>query len=194
VGAPEGRVVWPPSARQSARDAIQGLMRDRGLRGGFDRQLQRAARLARDRAPGVGDTHAARRDLTDLPTFTIDPPSARDFDDALSAEALGADAVRVWVHIADVSAYVREGSPLDLEARRRGTSVYVPGGVEPMLPPELSNDACALLPGAERLAVTAELELRGSELVSASFYRSVIRSDARLDYERGGAGAVARAA
>jgi ribonuclease R len=177
-------VVWPPSARQSARDAIQGLMRDRGLRGGFDRQLQRVARLALDRAPGVGDTRAARRDLTDLPTFTIDPPSARDFDDALSAESLGADAVRVWVHIADVSAYVREGSPLDLEARRRGTSVYVPGGVEPMLPPELSNDACSLLPGAERLAVTAELELRGSELASASFYRSVIRSDARLDYER----------
>ena len=90
----------------------------------------------------------------------------------------------MWVHIADVAAYVPEGSALDLEARRRGTSVYVPGGVEPMLPAVLSNDTCSLVPGADRMAVTAELELRGAEVVRASFYRSIIRSDARLDYER----------
>jgi ribonuclease R len=175
-------VVWPPSARQSARGAIEELMRARGLRGGFDRQLQRAAERARDRVP---DPHgAARRDLRQLPTFTVDPQSARDFDDALSAESLPGGAVRVWVHIADVAAYVPEGSPLDLEARRRGTSVYVPGGVEPMLPAELSNDACSLLPGGERLAVTTELELRDAEVERVSFYRSLIRSDARLDYER----------
>ena len=73
---------------------------------------------------------------------------------------------------------------MDLEARRRATSVYVPGGVEPMLPPALSEDACSLVPGAERLAVTVELELHGSEVARAAFYRSVIRSDERLDYER----------
>jgi ribonuclease R len=126
----------------------------------------------------------ARRDLTDLATFTIDPVSARDFDDAISAETLASGAVRVWVHIADVSAYVPQGSAVDLEARRRATSVYVPGGVEPMLPDALSGDACSLLPGEERLAVSAELELRGAEVVRASFYRSLIRSDARLDYEQ----------
>ena len=71
--------------------------------------------------------------------------------------------MRVWVHIADVSAYVPEGSLVDLEAKRRGTSVYVPGAVEPMLPEALSNDACSLVPGAERAAVTVELELRGAE-------------------------------
>jgi ribonuclease R len=90
----------------------------------------------------------------------------------------------VWVHIADVCAYVPEGSLVDLEARRRGTSVYVPGAVEPMLPEALSNDACSLVPGVARAAVTVELELRGAKVAKAAFYRSLIRSDARLSYER----------
>ncbi len=102
----------------------------------------------------------ARRDLRELATFTIDPAAARDFDDAISAEWIeGGGAVRVWVHIADVSAFVREGSPVDVEARLRGTSVYVPGAVEPMLPHALSGDACSLVPGRERLAVTVEMEI-----------------------------------
>ena len=90
----------------------------------------------------------------------------------------------MWVHIADVSAYVRPGTAIDRAAYQRATSVYVPGLVEPMLPEALSNDACSLRPGVERMAVTAELELGGAETVKASFYRSVIRSDERLDYER----------
>ena len=92
--------------------------------------------------------------------------------------------MRVWVHIADVSAYVRPGDAIDREAYRRGTSVYVPGAVEPMLPEALSNNACSLVPGADRLAVTAELELDGAQTTKATFYRSLIRSDARLDYDR----------
>src|SRR5439155_6768752 len=80
--------------------------------------------------------------------------------------------------------FVREGSRLDMEARKRGTSVYAPGAAEPMLPAALSEDACSLLPGEERLAVTVELELRGADVARASFYRSLVRSDARLDYER----------
>jgi len=78
----------------------------------------------------------------------------------------------VWVHIADVSAYVRPDSPLDREARRRGTSVYVPGTVEPMLPTQLSGDACSLVAGRDRPAVTAEIELRGAQVTKAAFYRS----------------------
>ena len=92
--------------------------------------------------------------------------------------------MRVWVHIADVCAHVREGSLVDREARQRATSVYVPGAVEPMLPQALSNDACSLLPGRDRLAVTVELELHGAEVGRTAFYRSLIRSDERLDYER----------
>jgi ribonuclease R len=180
----EARAVWPPQARRSARSAIEALMRERGLARGFERHVQRAARQARDRGLDVRGDLADRRDLTGLPTFTIDPASARDFDDAISAQTESNGSIRVWVHIADVSAYVPEGSAIDAEALKRATSVYVPGGVEPMLPPELSNDACSLVPQRERLAVTTELELDGERVASAAFYRSVIRSDERLDYER----------
>jgi ribonuclease R len=184
AGGPDARVVWPPQSRQSARSAIEALLRERGLARRFERHVERAATRARDRGLGARDDAGARRDLTDLATFTIDPASARDFDDAISAEPIPGGGVRVWVHIADVSAYVNEGSPVDLEARRRASSVYVPGAVEPMLPAALSNDACSLLPGHERLAVTAELELHGADVARAAFYRSLVRSDERLDYER----------
>lgn len=164
-------------------------MLDRGLQRGFEGAVERAARKARAGGLQLGGGGPARRDLRGLPTFTIDPVSARDFDDAVSAEWCdGGRAVRVWVHIADVSAHVREGSPLDVEARMRATSVYVPGAVEPMLPEALSNDACSLVPGRERLTVTVEMELaiEGAQSAprEAQFYRSLIRSDERLDYDR----------
>jgi ribonuclease R len=180
-------VVWPPQQRESAQEAIEQLMRDRGLARHFEQGVERAARAARER-PRVAVGAATRRDLRELATFTIDPATARDFDDAISAERTGSDpahpAITVWVHIADVSAYVTEGSAVDLEARERATSVYVPGAVEPMLPEALSNDACSLLPGRDRAAVTLELELHGAEVRRTAFYRSTIRSDERLDYER----------
>ena len=166
-----------------ARDVIEALMVDRGLARSFDPAVERAAGSAgetieRADAPG-------RRDLRALPTFTIDPSSARDFDDAISAEVEEDGAVwRVWVHIADVSSYVAPRSAVDREAYRRGTSVYVPGAVEPMLPQALSNGACSLVAGEDRLAVTVEMIVRGSVVERPSFYRSVIRSDIRLTYEQ----------
>jgi ribonuclease R len=163
-----------------AADVLEALMLDRGLRRRFDPAVQRAARKARDRG---SDGEIARRDLTDLPTFTIDPATARDFDDAIAAERRDDGTTRVWVHIADVSAYVAPGSLIDREAARRGTSVYVPGRVEPMLPEALSNDACSLVPGEVRAAVTAQLDFDGARVERAAFYRSTIRSDARLDYD-----------
>jgi ribonuclease R len=172
------RVLGRPDV---ARDLIEGLMLDRGLRRGFAPEVERQARDAAERVAAGGQE---RRDLRSLPTFTIDPISARDFDDAVSAEALPDGAARVWVHIADVAAHVPAGSALDLEARRRSTSVYVPGAVEPMLPHALSSEACSLLPGVDRAAVTAELEFDGGRPRRAAFYRSLIRSDANLDYER----------
>lgn len=185
----DARVVWPPQERERPREAISQMMRKRGLALGFEKAVQREARLAREEGPSLVDGEhrdRARRDLRELPTFTIDPATARDFDDALSAEQTAEGAIRVWIHIADVSAFVAEGSALDLEASRRGTSVYAPGVVEPMLPGALSNDACSLTPGSERLTVTVELglELATGHLSSTSFYRSVIRSDVRLDYEQ----------
>jgi ribonuclease R len=166
----------------NASAVLEGLMLDRGLRRRFDPVVERRAGEARDRGGHRPDV--ARRDLTDLPTFTIDPATAKDFDDAVSAQRLDGGAIRVWVHIADVSAFVEPRSPVDREAMRRGTSVYVPGRVEPMLPEALSNDACSLVPGRDRFAVTTELDLRNGRCERASFYRSVIRSDERLDYDR----------
>jgi ribonuclease R len=156
---------------------LEGLMLDRGLR----RTYSRAATAEADASADEPYAADARVDLTALPTFTIDPDDARDFDDAISARREDG-AVRVWVHIADVTAYVRPGGALDREAQRRATSVYVPGAVEPMLPEVLSNQACSLRPGEERLAVTVELELHGTEVRSVSFHRSRVRSDRRLTY------------
>jgi ribonuclease R len=172
------RVVRRLGKPDVARDVIEALMVDRGLARGFDPAVSRAARQASEAAVDVGD----RRDVRSLPTVTIDPASARDFDDAISARTEDG-GWRVWVHIADVSAYVPPRSPVDREAYRRGTSVYVPGAVEPMLPAELSNGACSLVPGQDRFAVTAELVVRGEAVVSASFFRSLIRSDRRLNYD-----------
>jgi ribonuclease R len=148
----------------------------RGFAAALEVEAGKAADAAEARSP-------ARRDLTTLDTFTVDPATARDFDDAVSAQREG-DGIRLWIHIADVPAHVPPGSPLDLEARRRANSTYVPGAVEPMLPHALSSEACSLAPGVERLTVTAEIELGpGGEPRGASFYRSRIRSDARLDYD-----------
>ncbi|MEX2195027.1 MAG: RNB domain-containing ribonuclease [Thermoleophilaceae bacterium] len=160
-----------------ARHVVEGLMLDRGLRRSFPHKVEGEAADAAGVAPGLG----RRADLTDLPTFTIDPTDAKDYDDAISARREG-ERVRLWVHIADVSAYVRPGTLLEREAFRRATSVYVPGAVEPMLPEALSNTACSLVPGRERPAVTVEMEMDGTDAVSVAFQRSLIRSDARLTY------------
>jgi ribonuclease R len=163
-----------------ARDVLEALMLDRGLRRSFPRRVEEEAAEA---AASAIDP-AGRRDLRELPTFTIDPIDAKDFDDAISAEELDGGRARVWVHIADVSAFVREDGVIELEAFRRGTSVYVPGAVEPMLPPALSNDVCSLRPHVDRLAVTVEMEVEGADVRSVAFHRSIIRSDARLNYDQ----------
>ena len=180
--APAGaRAVRALGSSERARDVVAALLWDRGSRRGFAAAIEDEAR---DATVSAAEMPVERRDLRDLPTFTVDPATARDFDDAVSAAPEG-DGVRLWIHIADVSAHVRPGSALDSEAFRRGTSTYVPGAVEPMLPRALSDEACSLAPGVERLAVTAEILLGGGgEPRSTSFFRSRIRSDARLDYDQ----------
>ena len=177
AGKRGARVARPLGKPAVARDVVEGFMLERGLRRAYPRRAEDEAREAAGR-PIAAD---ARVDLRDLPTFTIDPEDARDFDDAISVRAEG-EAVRLWVHIADVSAYVRPGGALEAEAFRRGTSVYVPGAVEPMLPEVLSSDECSLRPSVDRLAVTVEMELTGAEVRKVQFHRSLIRSDARLTY------------
>lgn len=126
------------------------------------------------------------RDLRNLTTLTIDAPTSRDLDDALSAQPAAEDgAVRVFVHIADVDSVVPEGSLVDLEARQRGTSVYLAGGMSPMLPPSLSEDELSLLPGQDRRVLTAELRIDAEgQVTSIDLYPATIRSDVRCSYEQ----------
>lgn len=169
------------NAASTARNVVEAMLREQLGYRGFPASLEVEAAGAAEAAAAASQP---RRDLTDLSTFTVDPATARDFDDAVSAQREG-DGARVWIHIADVAAHVKPGTPLDLEARRRGNSTYVPGAVEPMLPHALSSEACSLAPGVERLAVTAEIQLDAEmRPLSARFYRSRIRSDERLDYDR----------
>jgi ribonuclease R len=127
---------------------------------------------------------ARRIDLRELPLVTIDGETARDFDDAVYAEP-HADGFRLIVAIADVSFYVRQGTALDAEALRRGTSVYFPNRVIPMLPPGLSDHLCSLAPHVDRLCFAADMIVtRQGALKAARFYPAVMRSAARLTYNQ----------
>ena len=156
------RVLGPAGAIESA---LEGLLVAEGLREGFEPYEAPEPSLE------------GRVDLRERLTFTIDPETAKDFDDAISVAREDGGA-RAWVHIADVSWFVSAGSPLDRGAARRANSVYVPGRVAPMLPPELADDLCSLRPHVDRLCVTVELPPAGEPL----FYRSAIRSAHRLTY------------
>jgi ribonuclease R len=175
----KARIVEALGSPEVAADVIEAMLREQGMGRGFPAAVEDEAREAPAAAEVIG---GERRDLIDLPTFTVDPATARDFDDAVSAAETDG-GVRLWIHIADVAAHVRPGGPLEAEAYRRANSTYVPGTVEPMLPHALSSEACSLVAGEVRLAVTAEIEISDAgDPRSASFYRSRIRSDARLDY------------
>jgi ribonuclease R len=159
------RVLGPAS---SIEVVLEGLLVEEGELRGFEPY-----------EPPAIDAEG-RVDLRDLISFTIDPETAKDFDDALTVEE-----DRAFVHIADVSWFVAAGSPLDRGAAERAFSIYVPGLVSPMLPPELSEELCSLRPHTDRLCVTVEVPLAdGLPAGEPSFYRSVIRSRERLTYGR----------
>lgn len=126
-----------------------------------------------------------RTDYRKLPTVTIDPKTAKDYDDALSIEQLPGGVRRLYVHIADVAHFVRRGTAVDREALDRSTSVYPVDRVVPMLPHRLSSNLCSLLPHQDRLTVTAVMEIGADgSLKHSEFHSSVIHSDFRLTYEQ----------
>ncbi len=126
-----------------------------------------------------------RRDYRDIPTFTIDPDDAKDFDDALSIEDLPNGQTRIGVHIADVSTYVHRNTALDKEAQRRGNSTYLVGTVIPMLPEKLSNGLCSLVEAQDRLTKAVFLIFDGKgRLQHTEYAATVIRSRKRLTYKQ----------
>ena len=148
----------------------------------FPREVLEQAERTRGQAGG-GESRPGREDLRGLTLVTIDPREARDFDDAVSLEWTGEGTRRLGVHIADVAHHVEVGSSLDVEARRRGTSVYLPDRAVPMLPEALSADVCSLVPGEPRLAISVFMDFdRAGARRSVEVVRSVIRSSARLSY------------
>src|SRR5258706_15514823 len=140
---------------------------------------KQAAKLPKE----VADRDRADRiDITSLPLVTIDGETAKDFDDAVYCERVGT-GFRLVVAIADVSHYVHDGDALDHDARERGTSVYFPRRVIPMLPEELSNELCSLKPAVDRLCMACEIDIDGEGNISDyRLHRAVMHSRARLTY------------
>ena len=126
-----------------------------------------------------------RRDMRDILTFTIDPDDAKDFDDALSFQILDTGNCQIGIHIADVTHYVQEGSPIDEEAYQRGTSVYLVDRVIPMLPERLCNELCSLRPNEDKLCMSVIVEMdQQAKAIRHKICRTVIRSNYRLTYQQ----------
>ena len=198
-GAREGEIVEArltafPDARRIAHGVVEErigflgepgvdieiVLRSHGLPPRFPQPVVAASEEFPEEVPP--DDLLGRRDFRDRRIVTIDGETAKDFDDAVEVERTE-QGYRLGVHIADVSHYVREGSILDIEAKSRGTSVYFPGRVLPMLPERLSNGLCSLNPRVDRLVLSAILDFdRKGRVLSAQFTKGVIRSAHRMTY------------
>jgi ribonuclease R len=179
---PVARVTRRLDPERPVEMAIESAIARFDLPGDFPPEAVREAEAYGDQVD-AGES-ARRIDLRELPLVTIDGETARDFDDAVYCEP-HADGFRLIVAIADVSFYVRQGTALDTEALRRGTSVYFPNRVIPMLPPGLSDHLCSLAPHVDRLCFAADMIVtRHGALKAARFYPAVMRSAARLTYNQ----------
>jgi ribonuclease R len=180
---PEGRVLEVFGKQGSFQVEMQALAAEYGLSKEFPKEVMHQVASIPESIPA--EEIAKRLDLRKKTIFTIDPEDAKDFDDAVSLEDNDDGTVTLGVHIADVSHYVTENSPLDMEALNRGTSVYLAGGVIPMLPEKLSNDICSLKPDVERLTYSAIMKVdeKTGYVLESSFAKSVIKSVMRFTYE-----------
>ncbi len=177
---PSGRVVKIIERPEDPSSEVEAIIDEFSIPRRFTKAVAEEAKVTA--RPGKAGPEEKRRDLTSLNTVTVDGERAKDFDDAISVK-LTEYGYKLWVHIADVGHYVGWGSALDLEARKRGTSIYFPDRVIPMLPKELSEDLCSLKPKEERPAFTVEMDFnRQGVRLDSKFYPSVIKSDERMTY------------
>jgi len=177
----EGRVIEIIGNRNEPGTDILSIMKTYNLREDFPEQVAKQAEAITQTV--TEEMIKGRKDLRSLRMVTIDGEDAKDLDDAVSIERLENGNFRLGVHIADVSYYVTEDSPLDKEALKRGTSVYLVDRVIPMLPKALSNGICSLNPGVDRLAFTVMMEIdREGRVLDHEIFESVINTNERMTY------------
>lgn len=178
---PSARVIKVIEKPQDPKAEIELIIDEFNLPRRFPKTVTDATKLLYEKSVVQKDMQK-RKDLRELPTVTIDGERAKDFDDAVSIIHTE-HGYRLWVHIADVGFYVPWDTPLDIEARKRGTSVYLPDRVVPMLPKELSEDLCSLRPKTDKLAFTVEMDFdKHGNRLDAKFYPSIINSNERMTY------------
>jgi ribonuclease R len=188
-------VDWPQSVKNPTGEIVEvlgepgehevemhAILAEYDLPYSFPKDVEREAAKMPDRVSR--DEYRQRKDFRTVPTFTIDPEDAKDFDDALSIRQLDSGRWEVGVHIADVTFFISPNSVLDKEAQERGTSVYLVDRVIPMLPEKLSNQLCSLRPEEDKLCFSTVFEMDDqANVVSEWMGKSVIRSDRRFTYE-----------
>src|SRR3989344_1427312 len=181
---PHGVLVEVLGEKGVHETEMKAIVRSRGFDTDFEKVLnQEAQAIAKQRNIPEHEI-ANRRDMRTVTTFTIDPNDAKDFDDALSIRELQDGTTEVGIHIADVSHYVRPGSIIDKEARKRATSIYLVDRTIPMLPEILSNDICSLNPHEDKLTYSAIFRLdKNARVLKRWFGKTIIHSDKRFTYE-----------
>lgn len=188
-------VEWPKQAKNPFGEIIEvlgdqgdnetemhAILAEFGLPYRFSEEAKQAAETISDKIKETDRT--GRKDCRNIPTFTIDPEDAKDYDDALSLQKMQNGNWEVGVHIADVTHYIRTGSLLDKEALERATSVYLVDRTVPMLPERLSNNICSLRPGEDKLCFSVVFELNDkAEIINEWFGKTIINSDRRFSYQ-----------
>ncbi|HJL55800.1 MAG: ribonuclease R [Candidatus Pacebacteria bacterium] len=182
---PEGKILQVLGRKGEHNVEMQSIVLSHGFETGFPEEVEKSAKVIGDKKEDTFKEEAQKRkDFRGITTMTIDPPDAKDFDDALSIKTLGNGNLEIGIHIADVSHYIKPGDAIDKEAQKRATSIYLVDRTIPMLPEVLSNDVCSLRPEEDRLAYSAVLEMsKEGEVKSHWFGKTIIRSDKRFSYE-----------
>lgn len=176
-----GKVVKVLGKPGEHETEISAILYGKNFSSAFSTSVEKAASEARNFLKD--QDIPLRRDFRKVTTFTIDPDTAKDFDDALSIKKLDNGNFEIGIHIADVTHFVRSGDALDQEAARRATSIYMVDRTVPMLPEELSNDLCSLNPGEDKLAFSAVFEMdRDARIKKEWFGKTIISSDKRFTY------------
>lgn len=182
---PEGKVLQTLGKAGEHNTEMQSIVLEHGFETGFPADVESGAKEIENKKTEIlKEENKKRKNFKEVTTFTIDPPDAKDFDDALSFKNLDNGNIEIGIHIADVSRYVTPGSPIDKEAQKRATSIYLVDRTIPMLPEVISNDVCSLNPNEDKLAYSAVFEItKQGEVKSHWFGETIINSNKRFTYE-----------